>query len=180
VTVRMDYDGSKFQTILSFVSGTSFSTYGLQGGQVIESRGLRAARQGISHAALLATKLFRRYDSVVPVWRAVAFHAALAVEVGDLVELTHSKALDPVTGQRGVNNILCEVLEKQPDYGRARVSFRLLDVRYLADIAPFNIAGAGVPDWPSASQQQRDTYMFIASDSSGLMSDGAAGNTIYG
>jgi hypothetical protein len=180
VTVRMDYDGSNFQTIVSYVSGSSFSTYGLQGGQIIESRGLRAARQGISHAGLLATKLFRRYDSVVPVWRVVAFHAALPVEVGDLVELTHSKVLDPVTGQRGVSNILCEVLEKQPDYGRARVSFRLLDVRYLAGITPFDIASAGVPDWPSASQQQKDTYVFIASDSSGLMSDGIAGNPIYG
>jgi len=179
-TVRMDYDGSKFQTILSYVSGTSFSTFGLQGGQVIESRGLRAARQGISHAALLATKLFRRYGSVVPVWRAVAFHVALPVEVGDLVELTHSKVLDPMTGQRGVTNILCEVLEKQPDYGRARVSFRLLDVRYLAGKTPFDIAGTGVPDWPSATQQQKDTYVFIASDSSGLMSDGVAGNSIYG
>jgi hypothetical protein len=180
VTVRMDYDGSKFQTILSFVSGTSFSTFGLQGGHVIESRGVRAARQGIMLAGLLATKLFRRYDSIVPVWRVAAFHAALPVEVGDLVTLTHGKVLDPITGQRGVTGILCEVLEKQPEYSRARVSFKLLDVRYLAGTTAYAVAGGGVPDWPSASQQQKDTYMFVASDSSGLMSDDVAGNPIFG
>jgi len=179
--VRMDYDGSKFATIVVYVSGRSFSIYGLQGSQVIESRGLRSARQGVMHAALLATKLFRRYDSLTPMWKEKAQHQALTVEVGDLVALTHNKVLDPKTNQRGVSNLLCEVLDKEPDYLDATAGFKILDVDYLAAKHSYAVAPDGVvPDWPLASESQKDTYMFIAGDSTGLYSDGLAGHPIYG
>jgi hypothetical protein len=181
VVFRMDYDGSKFQTVLLILDSDSIRTYGLQGQQIIESKGLRASRQGSMHANLLATKLFRRYASIVPIWTVEAFHQALVVEVGDLVALTHAKALDPVANTRGISNVLCEVLEKQPDYTGGRVTFKLLDARYLAGLTPYAIAPIGIPAWPQASAEQRATYMFCASDSSGLMNDGATpGNPIYG
>jgi hypothetical protein len=180
VVFRLDYDGSQFQTVLFFVSGTSFSRFGLQGQQVIESKGLRAARQGILHASVLATKLFRRYDSLVPVWTIDAFHQALTVETGDIVSLTHPKVLDPLTNTRGLSNVLCEVLEKQAAYDEGKVSFKLLDVRYLAGLESSAIAGVFIPDWPGASPEQKAAFMFCASDSTGLMSDGTAGNPIYG
>jgi spore germination protein YaaH len=181
LTFRLDYDGSTFQTELFFFSGDSISTFDLQGAQIVESKGLRAARQGFLHAGLLASKLFRRYGSLVPWWSIKAFHAATAVEVGDLVELTHPLALDPVSNARGISGVLCEVLEKQPDYAGASVSFKLLDVRYLAGKKSYQIAADGaVPDWTSASAAQKATYMFSSSDSTGLYSDGATGNPIYG
>jgi hypothetical protein len=177
--------GGKFQTTLLILDDESIATYGLQGQQIIESKGLRAIRQGVTHARLLATKLFRRYGSIVPLWTVEAFHQALVVEVGDLVALTHSKVLDPVvpqSGMRGISNVLCEVLEKQPDYSGGTVTFKLLDARYLAGLTPYAIVASGsVPAWPQASPEQRATYMFCANDSSALMNDGATvGNPIYG
>jgi hypothetical protein len=184
VIFRMDYDASssKFQTVLLILDDYSIMTYGLQGQQIIESKGLVSVRQGGMHANLLANKLFRRYSSIVPVWSVEAFHAALVVEVGDIVSLTHAKVLDPVTNTRGLSNVLCEVLEKQPDYAGGKVSFKLLDVRYLASVEPYIIAAQGsVPAWPSASPAQRSEFMFCASDSSGLMNDGVTlGNGIFG
>jgi hypothetical protein len=202
---RMDYDlpSGKFKTVLIFISGTSVSTFGLQGAQIIESRGLQSGRQGALHASILANKLFRRYDgtaftsmgvsplnqspypastSTVPIWNIEAFHSALTVEVGDFVNLTHPLVLDPVTNTRGVSNLLCEVLEKQPHYDQGYVSFKLLDVRYLAALSAANYAPTGTGwTWATATQQQRQMFMFIASDANGMMSDGATpGNQIYG
>ncbi len=177
---RLDHDGQDFGSVLFIVAGESFSRYGLQGQQVVESRGLRSARQGRMHAQLYAQKLFRRYDSVVPVWNVEAFHQALLVEVGDLVTLSHPKVIDPVTNTTGLSNVLCEVLEKHPQYDQGNAQFKLLDVRYLAGKTSHAIATGTVPLWTLASAEQKAAYMFLASDSTGLMSDGAAGNEIYG
>ncbi len=177
---RLDYDGQAFQTVLFFVSGESFSRYGLQGQQVVESKGLTSGRQGRLHAQLYAGKLFRRYDSVVPVWNIEAFHQALLVEAGDLVTLTHPKVIDPVTNARGVTDVLCEVLEKQPAYDEGKVSFKLLDVRYLAGKKAYTIATGSSPDWTLATAEQKARFMYCASDSTSRMSDGTSGNVIYG
>jgi hypothetical protein len=199
---RMDYDGSRFKTVLIFESGDSISAFGIQGAQIIESRGLQSGRQGALHASILADKLFRRYDgtafanlgvspanrnpniaatSTTPLWNVEAFHSALTVEVGDWVTLTHQLALDPVTNTRGIVNLLCEVLEKQPHYDKGNVSFKLLDARYIAALAGADYAPLGESDWADASSRDRARYMFIASDSSGMMTDGATpGNPVYG
>jgi hypothetical protein len=202
---RLDYDvpSGKFKTVLLLESGPSISTFGIQGTQIIESRGLQSGRQGAMHAALLASKLFRRYDgtaysgigvspanqspnpaatSTVPVWNIQAFHSALAVEVGDFVTLTHPIALDPVTNARGVSNLLCEVLEKQPHYDQGYVSFKLLDVRYIAGRSGVFYAPAGTGwTWAGATPSERSAYMFIAADANGMMPDGLTpGNPIYG
>ena len=177
---RLDYDGQDFQTVLFFVSGESFSRYGLQGQQVVESKGLTSGRQGRLHAQLYASKLFRRYDSVVPVWNIEAFHQALLVETGDLVTLTHPKVIDPVTNTRGISDVLCEVLERQPAYEEGKVSLKLLDVRYLAGKQAYGFATGSIPDWTLASAEQKAEFMFCASDSTCRMSDGMAGNALYG
>jgi len=199
---RMDYDGSKFKTVLIFESGDSISAFGIQGTQIIESRGLQSGRQGALHASILAEKLFRRYDgtafanmglspanripniaasSTTPLWNVEAFHSALAVEVGDWVTLTHPLALDPVTNTRGVTNLLCEVLEKQPHYDKGNVSFKLLDVRYIAALGGADYAPIGEPAWASAPPGDRARMMFVASDSNGMMTDGSTpSNSIYG
>ncbi len=177
---RLDYDGQDFQTVQFFVSGESFARYGLQGQQVVESQGLTSGRQGRLHAQLYASKLFRRYDAIVPVWKIEAFHQALLVEAGDLVTLSHPKVIDPVTNTRGISGVLCEVLEKQPAYDEGKVSFKLLDVRYLAGKKACSFSTGSIPDWALASAEQRAEFMFLASDSTQRMSDGTAGNAIYG
>lgn len=180
LTFRLDHDGSEFGTVLFIVDGASFSRYGLQGQQVVESMGSRSARQGGMHAQLYASKLFRRYANITPVWTVEAFHQALAVEVGDLVSLTHPKAIDPVTNTRGIANVMCEVLEKHPQYDRGNVEFKLLDVRYLAGKKAYAVAYASMPIYSSNPFWIQESYMFTASDSTGLYSTGDVGNEIYG
>jgi len=104
------------------------------------------------------------------------------VELGDYVWLSHPKVLDLQTGKVGLNNVVCEVLDRQPNYSQATVTFTLLDTRFISISPPYQIAAAvdDIPPWADASPQQQAQYMFISSASmGGENSDGSAGNTIF-
>jgi len=54
-------------------------------------------------------------------------------------------------------------------------------VRYLAALGGASYAPIGEPDWADAPSGDRSRFMFVASDSSAMMPDGATpGNPIYG
>ena len=55
----------------------------------------------------------------------------MPVELGDYVWLSHPKVLDLKAGKLGLNNVVCEVIDKQPNYSQATVDFTLLDTRFI-------------------------------------------------
>ena len=130
VTFRMDYDGSNFETELLFLNAPSLQQFGLAGQHIIESKGMRLVRGGASLAGLTATRIFRRYGGIDPVSGApnggavvltVQSHfMTLTVEVGDFVYLTHPLLPNFETGRRGIFNRIFEVIEKQPNFTKAR------------------------------------------------------------
>jgi hypothetical protein len=174
VTFRMDYDGSKFQTELLFVDAPSLQQFGLAGQHVIESKGMTLARGGAALAGLTATRVFRRYAGVDPVSGAphggatiltVESHfMTLTVEVGDFVFLSHPLLPNFETGRRGVTNRVCEVIEKQPNFGEGTMTYRLLDMGWVAGKGFSRVAPQGTPAYPSASSAARTRYMFICGD----------------
>jgi len=104
------------------------------------------------------------------------------VELGDYVWLSHPKVLDLTVGKLGLSNVLCEVIDKQPNYAQGTVDFTLLDTRFINLSTPFQIAAgaAGVPDYADATSAQRAQYMYISSAAlDGENSDGTAGDTIF-
>ncbi|MBZ5516113.1 MAG: hypothetical protein LAN62_14950 [Acidobacteriia bacterium] len=189
VTFRMDYDGDSFLTELLFVDAPSLQQYGLAGEHTIESKGLRLARGGASLAGLTASRAFRRYSGMDPVSGApnggavvltVESHfLTLTVEVGDLVYLTHPLLPNFQSGRRGVSNRIYEVIEKQPNFGEGTMTYRLLDMGWLAAKKLSRVAPQGTPTWPAATQAQRDRYMFACNDATGEYSDGGPGKTIF-
>jgi len=189
VTYRMDYDGSRFGTELLFVCAPSLQQFGLAGHHLIESKGLKAARGGISLAALGATRIFRRYGGLDAVSGAPNGGAAmltvtthfmtLTVEVGDYVYLSHPLLPDFESGRRGVSNRIFEVFEKQPNYAQGTMTYRLLDTNWIRSKKLSRVAPTGTPAWPDATQAQRDRYMFICLDSTKKHGDGTAGKTIW-
>jgi hypothetical protein len=79
-------------------------------------------------------------------------------------------------------NVLCEVIDKQPNWSRGTVDFSLLDTRFISISAAFQVAAlaSAVPAYPSATAAERQQYMFISSAAAGgENSDGTPGNTIY-
>jgi hypothetical protein len=106
----------------------------------------------------------------------------LPVELGDYVWLSHPKVLDLKSGKLGLSNVVCEVVDKQPNYSQATVDFTLLDTRFISLGTAFQIAAAAanIPNYAAATPAQRAQYMYISSAAAGAEnSDGTAGNTIF-
>jgi len=167
---------------VSYEQQTSLQTYRQVFEQQIQSTGLRVARGGMMLSRLLSDRIFRRHAFGPPTYKLTAQLATLPVELGDYVWLSHPNVLDLQTGKLGLNNVVCEVLDRQPNYARATVDFTLLDTRFISISPPYQIAAASqnIPSWSQASTQQRAQYMFISSASTGgENSDGTAGNTIF-
>ena len=167
---------------VSYEQQTSLQTYRQVFEQQIQSTGLRVARGGMMLSRLLADRIFRRHAFAPPTYKFTAQLATLPVELGDYVWLSHPKILDLQTGKVGLNNVVCEVLDRQPNYSQATVTFTLLDTRFISISPPYQIAATAddIPPWNDATPQERAQYMFISSASmGGENSDGAAGNTIF-
>jgi hypothetical protein len=189
VAVQMDVQQGGITTAarsygyqVSYQQQTSLKTYRQVFEQQIQSTGLRVARGGMMLSRLLADRIFRRHAFEPPVYKFTAQLASLPVELGDYVWLSHPKILDLKTGKVGLSNVLCEVLDRQPNYRQATVDFSLLDTRFINISPPYQIAAAAdnIPPWQEATPQQQAQYMYISSSAmGGENSDGTAGNTIF-
>jgi hypothetical protein len=171
VTLQMDVQQGGITTAarsygyqVSYQQQTSLITYRQVYEQQIQSTGLRVARGGMMLSRLLADRIFRRHAFQPPLYKFTAQLATLQVELGDYVWLTHPKVLDLTVGKLGLNNVVCEVIDKQPNYTQGTVDFTLLDTRYINLSTAFQIAAAAdnIPDWNDATAQQRAQYMFIS------------------
>jgi hypothetical protein len=189
VTYRLDYDGSNFQTELLFADATSLQQFGLAGQDIIESKGLRSVRGGISLAGLTATRIFRRYAGINPVTLAAYGGAptlgissqfmTLTVEAGDYVFASHPLLPNFETGRRGVFNRIYEVIEKQPNYSQGSMTYSLLDTGWASAKKLSRVAPDGTAAFADASSGDRARYIFICNSLTGAYSDGPAGKTIF-
>jgi hypothetical protein len=167
---------------VSYQQQTSLKTYRQVYEQQIQSTGLRVARGGMMLSRLLADRIFRRHAFEPPTYKFTAQLGTLAVELGDYVWLSHPKVLDLTTGRLGLSSVVCEVLDRQPDYSRATVDFSLLDTRFINISPPYQIAPAAgnIPPWNEATPQEQAQYLYISSATmGGEYSDGTPGNTIF-
>jgi hypothetical protein len=189
LTARMDVNNSGYSTAaraydgqLTYQQQTSFDRYQQVYEQQVEATGLRTNYGATMRSWTLADRIFRRHAFAPPVYNVQTHLAALAVELGDLVSLTHPLLVDFQTGKLGVVNITCEVVDRRPDYAQGRMEFALLDTRFLNIAVPYQIgpAALNIPRWPQASEAERGVYMFVSlSARNGANSDGTPGNTIY-
>jgi hypothetical protein len=189
VTFQMDVQQGGITTAarsygyqVSYEQQTSVITYRQVFEQQIQSTGWRVARGGMMLSRLLADRIFRRHAFEPPTYKFTAQLATECVELGDYAWLTHPKVLDLTTGKLGLNQVVCEVIDKQPNYSHATVDFTLLDTRYINLSTAFSIApaAANLPDYANATASQRAQYMYISSAAmGGENSDGTPGDTIF-
>jgi hypothetical protein len=131
---QIDYTDGDFQNELVFVEGTSISTYGRSGQNVIESKGLRTELGAQWFCEEVATRIFRRFAGTpeglrggAPVYSIEAFLLTLPVWAGDYVYVSHSLMPDILTGSLGVTNRIMEVIDREPDFANGRMKYKLLD-----------------------------------------------------
>jgi hypothetical protein len=189
VTVRMNVDDSTRETAarqytdeITFEQATSIAQYQQEFKQQIESNGLRVPYGGNLRAFLLADRIFRRHAFATPQYKVKAFLSTLAVELGDFVWFNHPLVPDFMSGSVGLTNVVCEVVDRQPNYAEGAMQFQLLDTRFTGLTTPFQIAplAAGIPSYSQASASQQKQYMFVSFNATGgLNADGTPGNTIF-
>ncbi len=189
VTAKMDVVNSEASTAartyngqVTFIQNTSLGLYRQVYQENLESTGIVSARGGSLTLSIYADRLFRRRSFAPPAYRVTAMLASAAVELGDLVTLTHPLVLDFESGQRGIVNVTCEVIDRKPNYSKGQMEFLLLDTRFLNYGNVYQIAPAAdnIPSWDTASASERATYMFMSLAAlDGSNPDGTPGNTIY-
>lgn len=187
ITARMDQDDAlaqtsarSYETDVTFVNEASLLAYRIFSQLTVESYGLRSLRGGYLIAELLARRIFERHAFRSPVYSVKAHLRTVIIEAGDYVTLTHWKVPDLLMGSVGLTNILCEVIDRQPDYEHGTMDFQLLDTRPLQIGQPYQIApaSAGIPAYGSATAGEIAQYMFIA-QTDGTNSDGTPGSPIF-
>jgi len=212
VQINMDVDDAQTQIAARTYNGTflfqqqeSIDTYKQEFRVTVDLQGLRTNYGGYLRGYILADRIFRRHSGIpygaTPSYKIKAFFAGIKLEVGDFIALTHPLVVDVMTGTRGITSVLCEVIDRQPNYNDGSIDLTVLDTRFmrLSTVAdrtyanpspppttltvtgPWKIAPAvsSVPVYTSASDAQKNTYMFVSSAATGKYSNGDAGHTIF-
>ncbi len=189
VTVRMNVDDStsttaarRYEYEITFEQATSILQYQQQFKHQVETNGLRVPYGGNARAFVIADRIFRRHAFATPQYRVKAFLSSVVVELGDFVWFNHPLVPDFMTGGVGLTNVICEVVDRQPNYAQGSMQFQLLDARFTKLTTPFQVAplAANVPAYSQASTTQRGQYMFVSFNATGgLNADGTPGNTIF-
>jgi hypothetical protein len=150
IVFKFDAKGSDFANTLMFVDQTSISLYGRARQHSIESKGLRTELGALWFCEEIASRLFRRFAGTpaalrggAPIARIEAFLMTLPVWVGDFVNVTHPKMPNLLTGALGVTHRLYEVIDREPDFARGRMRFRLLDTGLTGQQAAYQFAPSG-------------------------------------
>ena len=191
VTVRFDSQdpnvgqsqtaASMYSSEYTFIDEDSADQYTQYFQQQVEAQGLRLAWGGYLRAWLIAQRIFSRHSFATPEYHFTVQLRDVVYELGDLILLSHPLVLDLVSGTLGIQRVLCEITDRQPNYANGTIEYKAADTRFLNYTTPYSIAGVSenIPAWTSASAEQKTKYMFICSASTLKYSDGTPGNTIF-
>jgi hypothetical protein len=189
VTVRGDVDDEGaysaarvYDAEFTFAQTQSLATYLQEFPNSVESNGMREAYDSFGIGFILANRIFRRHAFSTPAYTLKLFLGWVRLELGDFILLSHPLMMnyESPTGQLGIYNVLCEVVDRQPDYANGTVTLTVWDLRYCNLSQPFDIApaAASIPNWTSQTAAQKAKYLTI-SYWPGWYSDGTEGNDIY-
>ncbi len=181
VTHRFDHNGDKFAVSNVEIEAASETKFSQQGAHVIESLGMKSALQGFGLARLIAQGIFNRFADKNLTMKSLTAHwdEAALLEIGDFVKLSHPFVPNRVTGVLGITDQFFIITKVSRVYMKGQVKISLDDAEQVelgggidpAGLGPFKIAPMIVPVWTSATQPQKDAYMFIGDKTTGKYSD---------
>lgn len=185
VTHKFDAGADDFKSQNVEIFGTSETKYGMQGGIIIESKGMRANLQGFSVASRAAASYFNRYGDKNLRFTGDSFWNAIVLEVGDKVTVTHDKVPDRAAGTVGITAQRFEVLGWTRDYEKGKVRLDLIDATNIQPgdapepgIGVYRYAPNATPEHDTASASEKGSFQFVADDATGQYSDATPGNPL--
>jgi len=142
VEVHYDWDSAdgEFDTIEFFADGTSINNRGPGKKPItIKTKGLHSTPWGSMNGRAAditegrKTKIFGRFSTPPISIGAKAFFSKLAIEAGDIIELTNSHIPDIEVGSRGLTSRRMEVINRSIDWKKGSCKFALLDTGFDKD-----------------------------------------------
>jgi hypothetical protein len=177
VTFRFDENGSSLDAEIVQTWAAAVTKYGLYGGQIIESKGMRSAFQGYFMAAFIARLIFLRYgnkpivlDPVPLLW------SECILEPGDIIAVTLPYIPDRHAGVLGVTVKAFEVLDRNWRLMDGICEPKLLEID-LSKFKDYLITPNAQPDFAADTALNQAKYMYQC-DAAGKYSTGAPGNTL--
>jgi hypothetical protein len=158
---------SEFTLLYSFEDSADITATKERRELIVESKGLRTELDGVRNARFAGGKIRQRYLEPPIEIEAETLFSKRALEIGDVVGVTHSALPDMDTGARGWTLEQCEVVKSQPDFRRGRMRFTLITTTFGRRYRV--IAPNSVPDYTSQTQAQKDKYMSIADTATELL-----------
>ena len=163
-SVEYLYDHSvedgKYGSKISFTDPPSVRKFG-QIGIAIEHEGFRLAIAGTREfMAERGAHFLSRFSSAPPFTRLRLKFKHQVLSAGDIIRVTLSELPKRGTSDRGVRNVLFEIVEQQVDFQREAVWVKMIDATFF----PFSTAWApsGLPNYSGASDLQKKRYAWWA------------------
>lgn len=164
----------------------SVDTFGQVKTRTFQSRGIRVgALPGdftLNQFDSFLIRFLKRFSIPPPVLKAAALYSERLLEAGDIVPLTTQFTPNLATGKLGLDHVLMEVVQIDPDFIGANQNYMLLNTGYsyarkYAAISPPSNPPINFPVFSLATTAQKN-YAFISrevSPTEGVMGDGSPG-----
>lgn len=178
VTFRYDYDPVRQDYATSVEAATSAASVAQFGRRelVILSHGLRTGGLGVADfITTRAEEIIRRYKTGSARINCTGFLNRHLIEPGGIIQASSRKLPNKFSGTKGVTDSLMEVISREVDFTSGRVRFGLQATGFKSTV-PL-IGPNTLPDWLSATDQNRELYGFIV-NAAGVYSNGIEGKVI--
>lgn len=166
-----DFDESlgetEFTLLFSFEDTADITATKERKELIIESKGLRTDLDGVRNATFAGNKIRQRFLEPPIEVKVETLFSKRAVELGDVIGMTHSALPDMDTGLRGWTLEQCEAVKVQPDFRRGRMRFTLITTNFGRRYRV--IATTGLADYGSQTQAQKDKFLSIATSPGELL-----------
>lgn len=175
IEVLYDYDpiDKEFDSIFTLDDTASQAAFGSVKTLTVESKGLRSSSNVIIFIRAFAARLLFRFADPPIRLKGVALHLKeRLIEVGDLVEITHSK-LPNASGGKGITGDIYEILDRAVDWESGEVVVEALSTKFTTGGTTgriFVINDNAAPDFAVATEDEKEKgYICL---NTGLMPDG--------
>ncbi len=184
VDLSYDYDfvSGNFLTRLLDEDINSQTLFGVTKTQPYQSRGMRTGTTGQKKIDRFTSRFLRRFSVPSPQIRSSAFYRRRLLELADVIPFSSAFLPDISRGVMGVNHLLLELVNCQPDFIGGSQEYTLLQTGYsygrkYAAISPSSGPPVNFPVFSLATAAQRN-YAFVSKKVSatvGIMADGTDG-----
>jgi len=128
VEFHYDWDGDDYTTIDYYLDSDSLNNRGPGNKSiVVKSKGVAGDAGWIERSA---NRIFNRFADPPIRITLQCFFSKWTAEAGDIIRFSHAKLPDLANAQRGLSNILMEVINRSIDWNRGRVKLDLLQTGF--------------------------------------------------